>query len=362
MTGRIYSEPDCEQGSFDLMAPVFRIDPLTDDRWSILVERDPSSTIFHTRAWLRALRQTFGYEPKVFTLSAPNEELWNGIPFCEVRSWLTGRRLVGLPFSDHCDPLGSDAEVNRLLQYLSLSFSEDQLKYVEIRPLRTLTTAGFRRAEIFHLHLLDLQPDLYDIFRAFHKSSIQRTIRRAERLGIQISQGTSDWHLTNFYRLFVLTRRRLQVPPQPIEWFKNLASCLGSQMNISIALHEDKPIAAVVTLRHKDVVTYKYGASDERLHNLGGVSYLFWNAIRQAKLHGANIFDFGRSDLENVGLATFKGRWGAQSLELAYWRCGSIQSHKWKSQPIVRAAKWSIGRLPPAALIRLGRLLYRHVG
>ena len=345
-----------------LTGPVFQIDPLTDYRWPLLVDRDPNSTIFHTRNWLTALHLTFGYDPKVFTLSAPNEELQNGIPFCEVRSWLTGHRLVGLPFSDHCDPLGSDAEVNRLLQYLSLSFSQDQLKYVEIRPLRTFALAGFSKAESFHLHLLDLQPDLYDIFSGFQKSSIQRTIRRAERLGLQISDGCSDWHLINFYKLFALTRRRLQAPPQPIEWFQNLVTCLGPRMNISIALHQAKPIAALVTIRHKDVVTYKYGASDERFHNLGGVSFLFWNAIRQAKLNGATGFDFGRTDVENVGLATFKSRWGAAASELAYWRCGEAQEAKWKNRVIANAAKWSFGKLPAATLIKIGRLLYRHVG
>jgi lipid II:glycine glycyltransferase (peptidoglycan interpeptide bridge formation enzyme) len=275
---------------------------------------------------------------------------------------LTGRRLVGLPFSDHCDPIGSDAEVARLLQYLPRSLAEEKLKYIEIRPLRNVNPAGFNEAEAFHLHMLDLDPDLYDIFQAFHKSSIQRTIRRSERLGVQLSQGSSEWHLETFYGLFVLTRKRLQVPPQPIEWFRNLVSCLGSKLNISIALHENRPIASIITLRHRDVVTYKYGGSDARFHHLGGVSCLFWNVIRHAKLSGAKNFDFGRSDIENVGLATFKSRWGATSSKLAYWRCGRVQQHKWESQPMINAVKLGLGKLPATALIGVGRLLYRHIG
>lgn len=347
---------------FQVTGPLFELDPFKDDRWSALVEPNPKSSIFHTCNWLRALRETFGYGAKVFTLSAPKEELRSGLVFCDVRSWLTGSRLVGLPFSDHCEPLGDDLEVNRLLSYLSRLPPENQLKYLEIRPLRSLMPAGFWKAKMFHLHVLDLRRDLYDIFQSFHKSSIQRTIRRAERRGLQLSQGTSEWHLKNFYKLFVLTRKRLQVPPQPIEWFRNLISCLGSRMSISIALDQETAIAAIVTLRHNDIVTYKYGGSDERFHNLGGVSFLFWNAIRQAKLHGATGFDFGRTDVENVGLATFKSRWGAAASELAYWRCGEAQQAEWKSRVIANAAKWSFGKLPAAALIKIGRLLYRHVG
>jgi lipid II:glycine glycyltransferase (peptidoglycan interpeptide bridge formation enzyme) len=256
--------------------------------------------------------------------------------------------------------LGSDSEVIRLLE--SLPLSERRTKYVEIRPVRGIAPAGFRKAETFYLHQLDLRPDLFDIFQGFHKSSIQRTIRRAERRGVQVSDGCSDWHLTSFYKLFVRTRKRLQIPPQPIEWFRNLISCLGPKMNISVASFEGRPIAAIVTLRHKDVVTYKYGGSDEAFHRIGAVSYLFWNAIREAKLSGAKIFDFGRTDLENVGLATFKARWGAKALELTYWRCGKISHHKWESQVVVNAAKLSLGKLPAGALIRIGRLLYRHIG
>ena len=36
-----------------------------------------------------------------FTTSRPNQELKNALVFAAVRSWLTGRRLVSLPFSDH---------------------------------------------------------------------------------------------------------------------------------------------------------------------------------------------------------------------------------------------------------------------
>ncbi len=41
----------------------------------------------------------------VLTTCAPDAPLTDGVVFCEVDSWLTGRRLVSLPFSDHCEPL-----------------------------------------------------------------------------------------------------------------------------------------------------------------------------------------------------------------------------------------------------------------
>src|SRR5271155_4012640 len=98
---------------------VFELDPTKDARWSEFVERHPKASVFETVGWLQALQHTYGYEPVTFTTSPPTDELKNGIVFCRVNSWLTGRRLVSLPFSDHCEPLcNSPEELNVLLRYL----------------------------------------------------------------------------------------------------------------------------------------------------------------------------------------------------------------------------------------------------
>ena len=92
--------------------PVIVIDPLRDSRWKELVERDPRASVFHTVGWLQALHDTYGYTPMAFTTATPGETLRSGAVFCEVKSWITGRRLVSLPFSDHCGLLaenGADA-------------------------------------------------------------------------------------------------------------------------------------------------------------------------------------------------------------------------------------------------------------
>ena len=63
------------------------------------------ATLFHSKEWLAALQRTYGYRPSVLTTSRPGERLTDGLVFCRVQSWLTGRRLVSVPFSDHCTPL-----------------------------------------------------------------------------------------------------------------------------------------------------------------------------------------------------------------------------------------------------------------
>src|ERR1039457_6058122 len=79
--------------------------PLEGPRWSKFLERHPRASVFHSVPWLQALRRTYGYVPVAITETASGGDLQNGIVFCCVNSWLTGRRLVSLPFSDHCEPL-----------------------------------------------------------------------------------------------------------------------------------------------------------------------------------------------------------------------------------------------------------------
>ena len=79
------------------MTELYQIDPVGDPRWSEFLEKHPCASVFHTPGWLEALRRTYGYEPIAYTSSPYGGEIRNGLVFCRIDSWLTGRRLVSLP-------------------------------------------------------------------------------------------------------------------------------------------------------------------------------------------------------------------------------------------------------------------------
>ena len=90
---------------------VYKLNPLEHPPWGRFVACHPLSSAFHSTGWLTALQRTYGYEPVVYTIIPASTELENGIVFCRVKSWLSGFRLVSLPFSDHCQPLVDDPGV-----------------------------------------------------------------------------------------------------------------------------------------------------------------------------------------------------------------------------------------------------------
>ena len=347
--------------------PVDQVDPLQDPRWEPFLQAHPRASPFHTSGWLEALRRTYGYEPVVFTTSPPSQELANGIVFCRVRSWLTGSRLVSVAFADHCQPLVRTADdLVELVTHLQRAFASENCKYFELRCLGSDALdleahTGLTKSASFSCHSLDLRPDLESLFHAFHPSCVQRKIRRAQREGLTYEEGTSDLFLEQFYNLMVMTRRRHGLPPQPLAWFRNLRDCLGSGLKIRIASDHDQPIASIVTVQYKQAIVYKYGCSDARFHNLGGMPLLFWRTIQEGKELGMHELDLGRSDAEDTGLITFKGHLGAASSTLNYYRHPPQSAGGGLLRRMVFVRRL-FARLPNSWLRAAGNFLYRHVG
>ena len=342
----------------------YQLDPIEDPRWERLSLTHPGASVFHSSGWLKALRQAYGYEPIAVTTTPPGSELLNGIVFCQVRSRLTGNRLVSLPFSDHCEPLlNSQTEFDCMLSRLRKDPQHRDVKYIEIRPMtsRFRGPAGFRELEEFRLHTISLGPPAEELFRRFH-NNIQRNIRRAETKLLRYEKGTSGILLAHFRRLFARTRRRHRLPPQPLLWFRSLLDCLGERVTIRLAYKDELPIAGILTLRHNDVMVYKYGCSDFRYRQFNGMAFLLWRSIQEAQQEGFREFDLGRSDPTNAGLITFKERWGSIGSTLAYWSDGTNRfdgaAAKWMS----RCGRQLVPYLPDSLLSTASRLLYKHVG
>jgi hypothetical protein len=341
---------------------VYEIDPQRDPRWDVLVGKHPRSSVFHTPQWLGALCKTYGYAPKAFTTSPPGSALENGIVFTEVVSWLTGSRLVSLPFSDHCEPLVRDAgDLQTVLSEVRKGASRKS-RYTEIRPrfLELGADSGFLSDSQCYLHVLDLDRPVEELYERLHSSSVRRKIRRAEREKVVIEQGSSESLLKPFYDLLLMTRRRHRLVPQPMAWFRNLVESFGDALTIRVARWDKVPVASIVTLRHKQSVVYKYGCSDERFHSLGAMSYLFWDAILEAKSQQLRELDLGRS--EQAGLIRFKDQLGATKTQLSYWR--SYRNGMRSTSKVLqsRAAQSFFSRFPDSLFRLAGTILYRHAG
>jgi len=332
----------------------------------------PLASVFHSAGWQEALRDTYDYESFIFPGDRPALSAESGIVLSRVRSWLTGNRLISLPFSDHCSPLVSGpAELQSLIEDLKPILSAEDWSYVEIRPIDdsfddVLQAAGFQRCDEYLLHRLQLNASADALFRQFHKSSVQYRIRRAERLGMVCEVGRSPKLIRDFFYLMAITRRRQGLPPQPYAWFENLARCMGENgIDIRVAYKDRRPIAAVLNLKAFGHVCYKYSCSDLRFKSMNATCLLLWQTIQDACRNGAQVLDLGRSAIDNPGLIRFKSNWAGDPTRLTYWRLQAApsRSHRrgfgnWK----VTSSSRLLGLLPQPILNRVGAILYKHIG
>lgn len=337
---------------------MYQVDPLSDPRWTEFVNRHPRSSAFHTTGWLKSLNATYGFKPLAVTPSRPKTELANALLLCSIESWVTGRRLVSLPYSDYCEPLCDSSELADILDWLKLQCTKDRYKYAELRPL-TVSPDTLHPGRRFAFHLLDISLPEDKLFATFDRKCIQNRIRHASQQNLSYEHGRDESLLRKWYKLVLLTRQRHQLPPQPLSWFRNLLASAGSAATIHILSKDNQPIAGILTLTHKQSVMCKYAASDQAFNNIGAMPLLFWNVIKQSKAEGCRELDFGRSDLDNDGLLKFKQRWGAKRSDLVYWRYPNspgLTDDRW----YVRAAKSVFSVAPEPLLQASGRLLYKH--
>jgi hypothetical protein len=344
---------------------VYEIDPLSDPRWAALVENHPRSSVFHSTNWLKALETVYGYEPVAVTTCSPGATLTDGFVFCRIKSWLTGRRFVSLPFSDHCDPLvDSPDDLDAMLLHMQRDLDERKWQYIEIRPIsqRPASQAGLRKTLTYRFHRLDLRKSAQELFHGFHKDCVQRKIRRAEREALKYEDGNSEALLQKFYKLLVITRRRQYLPPQPLAWFRGLIAAFGNDLKIRVASKGDLPVASILTLSNKRSVVYKYGGSVASLNKMGGMALLFWKTIQEAKDKALDELDMGRSGINNPGLIAFKDHWGATGTTLNYWRYPPPGPYVPRSTWQKSLAHRLVQAAPDSALEAIGTLFYRHIG
>ncbi len=295
--------------------------PLSDPAWLHLVSCDQHATIFHHPAWAGLLSSCYGFRQGGVIVAPDQVGLAAGIPVLQVGSPLLGRRAIALPFTDFCAPVGDPGEgvLHEFVRVLQEWRKDHKLAQLQVRwplPLQE----GVYPDERFYQHLTPLHENADTVFSTFKKTQVQRHIGQAERLGLTTHRGT-DWEdVRRFYGLHVQTRKRLGVPVQPKRFFHLLwARLLEQGMGfVLLAYKGDQVVAGALFLHFNTTLTYKFGASLPEYWKLRPNDLLFWRAIQWGCKNKYQVFDWGRTDIDDEGLRHFKSGWGSQETILHY--------------------------------------------
>ena len=338
------------------------INPIEYPEWDELLLGTNGASFFHTAGWARVLCQTYSYKPLYF-VSIEAGRFSVLVPMMEIKSALTGKRGVSLPFTDSCPVITGEKERRReLIRYIINHGRRLKWKHIEWRDGKLFSRDTAPSCH-FYSHSLDLEPDEAEIFSRF-RGSTRRNIKKAGKEGVDVGIFRSLRSIKAFYRLNCMTRKDHGLPPQPYKFFKKIHECLVSKKNgfVVLASHGGKVVAGAVYFHFGVRAIYKYGASDRNYQHLRPNNLVMWEAIRWYIKNGFKSFSFGRTEPENTGLLQFKRGWGTEEKIITYHKYDLKKDAFVKDRSKAKTSYPLFKKMPCPLLKLAGALLYRHVG
>ncbi|MBL9135625.1 MAG: GNAT family N-acetyltransferase [Verrucomicrobiales bacterium] len=374
--------------SFETQGQIRVLDPRSEaPLWDRFVDQHPDATPFHTSLWTRLLAETYGLRP-FYLIQQHGEIIRDALPLFETGGGLRKRRGVSVPFADICRPLrpfpppGSDVDLAAPAREMmppigvgsldALAGTEPLLaaslelgrqrgwKSVEFRDVADWSARSGSSVE-FYGHTIDLTGGETAVLGRMASATV-RSIRKADRQGIQIRIDNDIPAMRAYFELHCLTRQRHGQPPQPWPFFLAIQRhflAVGHGA-IVLALKDERPIAGAVFLFQGVGALYKFGASDENYQSLRPNNRVFWEAIQFCMQRGCKSLDLGRTSLANDGLRRFKLGWGSHERRIAYVRYDLATRQVMPTPDATTGWHTRIFQMLPIPVAKLlGRIAYR---
>jgi hypothetical protein len=312
---RIVMQKDSELQPTQIAADVrlrFSSFAQSGDRWLGFADTVPGATLYHRRPWQELLHAAHGIDTQVATLES-NGEIIAGCLFAR-SSLLPRQRLISLPDSELCPPLARD-DASRIALLEALAAHPEARKGFEIHGVAA--PFPWQTVDFFALWTIDMRQAQEMLLRSLDRD-IRRNVRRAQEAGISVSNSDSFAHLRRFYSLHLETRRRLGVPPRPLQYFKTLHQIFSPRASLSVWLATQRgcDLAGLVMLHEGDTLYAKMNARSTDCP--GGANHLLFVSAMEEFAGRVDIWDLGRVDTRNAGLNDFKQRLGARPSPLPY--------------------------------------------
>jgi len=316
-------------GLADVASP-YELRPVPDgagDRWESFVADHPAATVFHSRAWLAALRDAFAYDPASHLLyETGGTQPVGAIPAVSIPG-LGGRTVVN-PFCEYGFPLLAEsvdpAPALRALAADVGPFGARVIKDAAWRGPEGYHAAGYGAVETGEVIRLDTDRSFEAVRSTSFTSEARRCVRSARDQGLTVRPGS----VTEYYPLYLETMRRLGSPQFPESFFLDLAVELGDDLVVFVAeessagdaiaggSHDSEPVGGVLALDFGGTRTIWSNASRIDAWDRHPNHLLYASAIRDACETDIQIVDFGRSR-PGSGVHGFKREFGGQTSSLA---------------------------------------------
>jgi hypothetical protein len=362
---------------------IVSIDPLADPRYDAFVRDHPRATAYHAGAWARVLGDAYGCRTAYLALTGEGDRIEGVLPLMYSRGVLSGKRMRGLPVVPTAGPIATSHAGEAALMEAACRLTDlraGQLVVASRGEGYEATVPELSAASKHPCWVTPVPADVDSLRAGWKKSSsnLFRNLKKAEKTGVTVREGTSEHDLRAFYALYLDTMKRHRTLPRAWRQMQLDRELLGPSgvFRLFLAEHEGRPVAGGLFHAHGDTVDLLYNGSDMRERDLRANFALYWHAIGWAAENGFTRFDWGEAQ-EGGNLSRFKAQWSAEPVpEYRYdYAPGSATAepsradrirhqHDRLDDPHVTSrrdelldAAWE--RVPPALTQVAGRLVYR---
>ena len=346
-------------------APVVRLahlsDPMERDRIDDLLDVQPDTTPFHSRAWLGAVERATGHSAHVL-LCEERGRIVGVLPLHRASS-LFGAALVSTGFAVGGGIL---AETPRAASLLAGAAEELAARLccpaIELRGgvLPEARPGWHVRHDSHTGFVAPLAADDDAQLLAIPRKQ-RAEVRKALANALEVRVGTGAQDRSMHHAVYAESVRNLGTPVFPKALFGAVLDAFGDDADILTVLDKGVPVASVLSLYHRCAVMPYWGGGTAAARSLRANDAMYYALMCHARERGCERFDFGRSKTGS-GAYHFKRNWGFEPQPLAYaaWTAnGAAPRDADPTSPKYQAMIAAWKRLPLPLANRIGPMISR---
>ena len=291
--------------------------------WDDYVNSSDKTTPYHRFAWGQAVEHSYGFD-MLYLGAFEGVKLIGILPLIRMGIPLRQKTLVSLPYCDGAGAVADTQEaLDALIAHASTKLTKTTPEPVELRHADTTTVEPETLADGQKVRMLLSLAASPDEQIAIFKSKLRSQIRKAEKNGLTskvvVHSNTDDFakRLDEFYAVISGNMRLLGSPVHSKAWFMAVLRQYAENSYMVLVYQDDIAVGGGIVLLNKGTASIPWASTDAEYNRLAPNMLLYWTVISEAITKGAQVFDFGRSTL-NEGTYNFKKQWGSQPAPL-HW-------------------------------------------
>lgn len=268
--------------------------------WESFLEKHPEANFLQSFAW-GEFHKSLGH--KIFRSGFYDKGL-----LCGVMLSITERARRGTYLTIPAGPiidLSQKIYANAFIKEIKRIGNENSCAFIRVRPqlLSTPTSIqlfkafGFKNAPM-HLHAeltnqLDITKTENELLSSMRKGT-RYEIKKAQKLGIEISESINPDDIEMFYQVQISTAKRQDFVPFSKNFLKTQFKIFAKEKSAVLysSFFEGKLLSQAFVIFYGKEAVYHYGASTENGREYPGAYLLQWHAIQEAKKRGITRYNF----------------------------------------------------------------------